>query len=60
MTTTIAIRILLAALGVWILWTGFTVAQLKKLDGVRIIPIGLRTLMVIVGILCLSVAIFSH
>ena len=54
------VRALLAFIGVWLCWSGITTVQIRKLDGIRMLPLWSRTLIAVVGAVCVLVAIFGR
>ena len=60
MSNVIVIRVLLAMIGVWLCWSGVTMVQVRKLDGVRVLPRWSRAFMVVVGLLCILAALLGR
>jgi hypothetical protein len=50
----------LGTIGVSLCWSGVTIAQVRKLDGIRVLPMWSRSLMVVVGGLCVLAALLGH
>jgi len=57
---TVAIRIIVAMIGICLCWAGVRTVKVMKLDGVRVLPIWSRTLMVIAGLLCIYSALLGE
>jgi hypothetical protein len=54
------VRVLLGTIGFWLCWSGVTTAQVRKLDGIRVLPMWSRSLMVVVGGLCILTALLGR
>lgn len=59
-STAYIVRVLLALIGVWLCWSGVTTVQIRKLDGVRVLPLWSRTLLALVGGICILIAVFGR
>ena len=56
----IVVRVILIGFGTLECWIGFTVVQIKKLDGIRVLPIWSRVLMVAIGLFCILVGVVGN
>jgi hypothetical protein len=54
------VRVLLALIGVWLCWSGITTVQIRKLDGVRVLPVWSRALVALAGGICILIAVIGR